>query len=92
MGLTEEAAREAAEAGGYGAQVAVVRSSFKANSKALAEKEGEGIAKMIYRCTPKFRPTAHACMNGPLQFRFLPVVSCLCWRQSDVIIAQLGSL
>ena len=49
VGLTEEAAREAAEAGGFATQVAVVRSSFKANSKALAEKEGEGIAKMIYR-------------------------------------------
>lgn len=49
VGLTEEAARDAAEAGGYASQVAVVRSSFKANSKALAEKEGEGIAKMIYR-------------------------------------------
>ena len=52
VGLTEEAARDAAEAGGYGAQVAVVKSSFKANSKALAEKEGEGMAKMIYRCAP----------------------------------------
>ncbi len=27
-----------------------MKTSFKANSKALAEKEGEGIAKMIYRC------------------------------------------
>ncbi|KAK9843540.1 hypothetical protein WJX81_008027 [Elliptochloris bilobata] len=49
VGLTEEAAREAATAGGFGSQVAVVKTSFKANSKALAEKEGEGMAKMIYR-------------------------------------------
>lgn len=49
MGLTEEAARETAEAGGFASQIAVVKSSFKANSKALAEKEGEGMAKMIYR-------------------------------------------
>ena len=49
VGLTEEAAREAAAAGGFASQIAVVKSSFKANSKALAEKEGEGMAKMIYR-------------------------------------------
>lgn len=30
--------------------MAVSKTSFKANSKALAEKEGEGIAKLIYRC------------------------------------------
>lgn len=30
-------------------QVAVAKTSFKANSKALAEKEADGIAKMIYR-------------------------------------------
>lgn len=49
VGATEEAAREAADKGGYGRHVAVVKTSFKANSKALAEKEGEGLAKMIYR-------------------------------------------
>jgi len=49
VGQTEEAARETAEAGGWGKHVAVVKTSFKANSKALAEKEGEGMAKMIYR-------------------------------------------
>jgi dihydrolipoamide dehydrogenase len=31
------------------AQVSVVKTSFKANSKALAEKEGDGMAKMIFR-------------------------------------------
>ena len=36
VGLTEEAAREAATAGGFGAQVGVVKTSFKANSKARA--------------------------------------------------------
>jgi len=49
VGATEEAAREAAEAGGYASKVKVVKTSFKANSKALAEKEGDGLAKMIYR-------------------------------------------
>ena len=34
VGLTEEAAREAAAAGGFSSQVAVVKTSFKANSKA----------------------------------------------------------
>ena len=49
VGATEEVAREAADKGGYGRHVAVVKTSFKANSKALAEKEGDGLAKMIYR-------------------------------------------
>jgi dihydrolipoamide dehydrogenase len=49
VGATEEAAREAAEKGGYGDKVKVVKTSFKANSKALAEKEGDGLAKLIYR-------------------------------------------
>ncbi len=30
-----------------------MKTSFKANSKALAEKEGEGMAKMIYRHVPR---------------------------------------
>lgn len=47
VGVTEEKAREEAKAGGY--EIAVVKTSFKANSKALAEKEGDGMAKMIYR-------------------------------------------
>lgn len=33
VGLTEEAAREAAQKDGYGDKVAVVKTSFKANSK-----------------------------------------------------------
>ncbi|KAK9916992.1 hypothetical protein WJX75_009601 [Coccomyxa subellipsoidea] len=49
VGLTEEAAREQATKDGYSDKVAVVKTSFKANSKALAEKEGDGMAKMIYR-------------------------------------------
>ena len=36
VGLTEEAAREAATAGGFGSHVGVVKTSFKANSKARA--------------------------------------------------------
>merc|ERR1711924_378899 len=43
VGLTEEQARE------EGFEVEVVKTSFKANSKALAELEGEGMAKAIYR-------------------------------------------
>jgi dihydrolipoamide dehydrogenase len=49
VGMTEEQAREKAQEGGWGDKVAVSKTSFKANSKALAEKEGEGIAKLIYR-------------------------------------------
>jgi dihydrolipoamide dehydrogenase len=47
VGLTEPAAKAAAKEGGY--EVASVRSYFKANSKALAEGETEGLAKVIYR-------------------------------------------
>jgi dihydrolipoamide dehydrogenase len=47
VGLTEPAAKAAAKVGGY--EVASVRSYFKANSKALAEGETEGLAKVIYR-------------------------------------------
>ncbi|KAK9810848.1 hypothetical protein WJX73_001865 [Symbiochloris irregularis] len=49
VGMTEEAAREAAEKAGYGDKVSISKTSFKANSKALAEGEGDGMAKMIYR-------------------------------------------
>merc|ERR1711869_159289 len=42
-----EQARE--KAGEEGFEVEVVKTSFKANSKALAEMEGEGMAKAIYR-------------------------------------------
>ncbi|ESQ48236.1 hypothetical protein EUTSA_v10020389mg [Eutrema salsugineum] len=47
VGLTEPQAREKGEKEGF--KVSVVKTSFKANTKALAENEGEGIAKMIYR-------------------------------------------
>jgi len=47
VGLTEEQAREKAEEEKF--EVGVVKTSFKANSKALAELEGEGMAKAIYR-------------------------------------------
>eukprot|EP00873_Tetraselmis_striata_P039918 jgi/Tetstr1/460182/TSEL_005498.t1 len=46
VGLTEEQAREAAEKEGF--EIAVAKTSFKANSKALAELESDGMAKMIY--------------------------------------------
>ncbi|XP_024461764.2 dihydrolipoyl dehydrogenase 2, chloroplastic isoform X1 [Populus trichocarpa] len=47
VGLTEPQAREKAEKEGF--EVSVTKTSFKANTKALAENEGEGIAKLIYR-------------------------------------------
>ena len=47
VGMTEPAAKEAAKEGGF--EVANVRSYFKANSKALAEGETDGLAKVVYR-------------------------------------------
>ncbi|KAJ4954427.1 hypothetical protein NE237_011210 [Protea cynaroides] len=47
VGLTEPQAREKGEQEGF--EVSVAKTSFKANTKALAENEGEGLAKMIYR-------------------------------------------
>ncbi|KAL0917777.1 hypothetical protein M5K25_012865 [Dendrobium thyrsiflorum] len=47
VGLTEPQAREKAEKEGF--EVFVAKTSFKANTKALAENEGEGLAKLIYR-------------------------------------------
>lgn len=39
-------AREKGEKEGF--EVSVARTSFKANTKALAENEGEGLAKVIF--------------------------------------------
>ncbi len=47
VGLTEPAARELGENEGF--EVASVKTYFKGNSKALAEGETDGIAKVIYR-------------------------------------------
>ncbi|MBD2625933.1 dihydrolipoyl dehydrogenase [Trichormus variabilis] len=47
VGLTETAAQELGLAEGF--EIATSRSYFKGNSKALAEKEADGIAKVIYR-------------------------------------------
>ncbi|XP_020113798.1 dihydrolipoyl dehydrogenase 2, chloroplastic-like isoform X1 [Ananas comosus] len=47
VGLTEPQAREKAEKEGF--EISVAKTSFKANTKALAENEGEGFAKLIYR-------------------------------------------
>ncbi|NET02227.1 MAG: dihydrolipoyl dehydrogenase [Sphaerospermopsis sp. SIO1G2] len=47
VGLTETAAQELGLTEGF--EVATSRSYFKGNSKALAEKEADGIAKVIYR-------------------------------------------
>ncbi|MBD0343908.1 MAG: dihydrolipoyl dehydrogenase [Coleofasciculus sp. Co-bin14] len=47
VGLTEPAAKELAEKEGF--EVASVRTYFKGNSKAIAQGEADGIAKVIYR-------------------------------------------
>lgn len=47
VGLTEPAAQELAKAEGF--KVATTRSYFKGNSKAIAEGETDGLAKVIYR-------------------------------------------
>ncbi|MDX2244112.1 MAG: dihydrolipoyl dehydrogenase [Leptolyngbyaceae cyanobacterium bins.302] len=47
VGLTEPAAQEKAKAEGF--EIAVARTYFKGNAKALAEGETEGLAKVIYR-------------------------------------------
>ncbi|XP_042476550.1 dihydrolipoyl dehydrogenase 2, chloroplastic-like [Macadamia integrifolia] len=47
VGLTEPQAREKGEKERF--EVSVAKTSFKANTKALAENEGEGLAKLIYR-------------------------------------------
>jgi pyruvate/2-oxoglutarate dehydrogenase complex dihydrolipoamide dehydrogenase (E3) component len=41
-------AREKGEKEGF--DVSVAKTSFKANTKALAENEGEGLAKVIFLC------------------------------------------
>jgi dihydrolipoamide dehydrogenase len=47
VGMTEAQAQEKAVAAGF--QIGVAKSYFKGNSKALAEGEADGIAKVIYR-------------------------------------------
>jgi dihydrolipoamide dehydrogenase len=47
VGLTEPQAKELGATEGF--EVAVVRSYFKGNAKALAEGETDGIAKVVYR-------------------------------------------
>eukprot|EP01025_Chloroclados_australasicus_P006470 TRINITY_DN12087_c0_g3_i1.p1 TRINITY_DN12087_c0_g3~~TRINITY_DN12087_c0_g3_i1.p1 ORF type:complete len:616 (-),score=72.45 TRINITY_DN12087_c0_g3_i1:223-1944(-) len=47
VGITEEQARTEAEEQGF--ELGVAKTSFKANSKALAELEGDGMAKILYR-------------------------------------------
>ncbi len=49
VGLTEEAARDEAEKEGFADKLEVVKTAFKANSKALAEIEGDGMGKLIFR-------------------------------------------
>ncbi|KAH0670178.1 hypothetical protein KY290_025595 [Solanum tuberosum] len=45
VGLTEPQAREKAEKEGF--EISIAKTSFKANTKALAENEGEGPAKVL---------------------------------------------
>lgn len=47
VGMTEPQAKELGKKEGF--EVAVVRTYFKGNAKALAEAESEGIAKIVYR-------------------------------------------
>ncbi|MBW4634511.1 MAG: dihydrolipoyl dehydrogenase [Iphinoe sp. HA4291-MV1] len=47
VGMTEAAAKEKGNAEGF--EVATTRSYFKGNSKALAEGEADGMAKVVYR-------------------------------------------
>lgn len=47
VGLTEKAAQDLGAAEGF--EVATVRTYFKGNSKALAEGETDGMAKVVYR-------------------------------------------
>ena len=47
VGLTEPQAKELGKEEGF--QVSTVRSYFKGNSKAIAEGEGDGLAKLVYR-------------------------------------------
>ncbi|PLZ95491.1 dihydrolipoyl dehydrogenase [Fischerella thermalis CCMEE 5196] len=47
VGMTEVQAKEKATAGGF--EIGVAKSYFKGNSKALAEGEADGMAKVIYR-------------------------------------------
>eukprot|EP00246_Nothoceros_aenigmaticus_P001122 TRINITY_DN11483_c0_g1_i2.p1 TRINITY_DN11483_c0_g1~~TRINITY_DN11483_c0_g1_i2.p1 ORF type:complete len:582 (-),score=119.06 TRINITY_DN11483_c0_g1_i2:355-2100(-) len=46
-GLTEPQARDKAKVEGF--EIKIVKTSFRANTKALAENEGDGFAKLIYR-------------------------------------------
>ncbi|HYW19854.1 MAG TPA: dihydrolipoyl dehydrogenase [Nodularia sp. (in: cyanobacteria)] len=47
VGLTEVAAKELGQAEGF--EIATSKSYFKGNSKALAENESDGMAKVVYR-------------------------------------------
>jgi dihydrolipoamide dehydrogenase len=47
VGMTEQAAKELGQAEGF--EAAAVRTYFKGNSKAIAEGEADGMAKLVYR-------------------------------------------
>lgn len=47
VGMTEQAAKDLGKAEGF--EVGAVRSYFKGNSKAIAEGEADGMAKVVYR-------------------------------------------
>lgn len=47
ISIFQPQAREKGEREGF--EISVVKTSFKANTKALAENEGDGLAKVIYK-------------------------------------------
>jgi len=57
VGPTEEQARERAEKEGW--EIGISQGSFKANSKALAEGAGDGIAKVIFKQDTKELVAVH---------------------------------
>lgn len=69
VGPTEEQARERAEKEGY--EIGVSQGSFKANSKALAEGEGEGIAKVRFETLS----TSAQCITSRSRHRTAPRIA-----------------
>ncbi|XP_057958590.1 dihydrolipoyl dehydrogenase 2, chloroplastic-like isoform X1 [Malania oleifera] len=65
VGLTEPQAREKAEKEGF--EVSIAKTSFKANTKALAENEGEGLAKAeyVFGSSAPYAPSTAADIAGP---------------------------
>ncbi len=76
VGLTEEAAREQAAKDGYGDKVAVVKTSFKANSKACTAFL---FYKLHYKpCLSPLRPNALLTRKYQDEVFFMHLW--ICWR------------